>query len=139
MNSRIDDKFGRVNYFIFVTVDKKSEKIESEYIKENPHKEKSVRAGFYATNFIVKENIDVLITKEMGGISFHALRDNLVDIYRADGKNVKEVIDKFIKNKLERLSEPTKEPEEEMKPDFVPIEKRRRGRRIGREPWWRRL
>jgi cation diffusion facilitator family transporter len=138
LNSEVSEHFGRANYFIFITVNKKEEKIGSFYIKNNPYKEKSAKAGYFAADFIVKEKIDVLITKEIGGISFHTLRDNLVDIYKAKGKNVKEVVNNFIKDKLELLTEPTKEealaeaqPKPETQPEYeAPYRVRRRG------PWW---
>ena len=95
-------------------------------------KKKSAKAGYFAADFIVKEKIDVLITKEIGGISFHTLRDNLVDIYKAKGKNVKEVVNNFIKDKLELLTEPTKEEAlAEAQPEYeAPYRVRRRG------SWW---
>jgi cation diffusion facilitator family transporter len=132
LNSEVSEHFGRANYFIFVTVNKKEEKINSFYVKDNPYKEKSAKAGYFAANFVVKEKIDVLITKEVGGISFHTLRDNLVDIYKAKGKNVKEVVNNFIKDKLELLTEPTKEEvSTEAQPEYeAPYRVRRRG------PWW---
>jgi len=132
LNSEVSEHFGRANYFIFVTVNKKEEKIKSFYVKDNPYKEKSAKAGYFAANFVVKEKIDVLITKEVGGISFHTLRDNLVDIYKAKGKNVKEVVNNFIKDKLELLTEPTKEEvSTEAQPEYeAPYRVRRRG------PWW---
>jgi len=132
LNSEVMRKFGRSNYFIFVTINKKKKKIKSSYVKKNPHKKKSAKAGFAAANFIVEEKIDVLITEEMGGISFHTLRDNLVDIYKTEGKTVKEVVDKFMKNKLKRLHEPTKEVEtkkSELKPSEPVSERKRYGRK----------
>ncbi len=47
----------------------------------------------------------------MGDISFHTLRDNLVDIYRTKGKTVKNVLENLIKNKLEKLEKPTRRKE----------------------------
>ena len=133
LNSEVSEHFGRANYFIFVTVNKKEEKIGSFYIRNNPYKEKSDKAGYFAANFMIKEKIDVLITKEIGGISFHTLRDNLVDIYKAKGKNVKEVVNNFIKDKLELLTEPTKEEvPTEAQPEYEARRLRRRG------PWWER-
>lgn len=126
LDSEIMEQFGRANYFIFVTIDKKKGKVESTYVKENPYKEKLVRAGFAAVNFIVKEKHDILITSEIGGISFHTLRDHLVDIYKIKGKNVREAVDNFVNNKLERLTKPTKE--EEVPPvELKPPERRLRG------------
>ena len=111
---------------------------ESTYVKENPYKEKMVRAGFAAVNFIVKEKIDALITREIGGISFHTLRDHLVDIYKIKGKNVREAVDNFVNNKLEHLTKPTKEeppPVESKPPERRP---RGYGRRWGRDRRYRR-
>jgi len=132
LDSEVSEHFGRANYFIFVTVSKKEEKIKSFYVRNNPYKKKSDKAGYFAANFVVKEKIDILITKEIGGISFHTLRDNLVDIYKAKGKNVKEVVNNFIKDKLELLTEPTKEEAlAEAQPEYeAPYRVRRRG------PWW---
>jgi len=134
LNSEISEHFGRANYFIFVTVNKKEGKIGSFYIKNNPYKEKSAKAGYFVANFMIKEKIDVLITKEIGGISFHTLRDNLVDVYKIKGKNIKEVVNNFIKDKLELLTEPTKEEvSTEAQPEYeAPYRVRRGG------PWWRR-
>jgi cation diffusion facilitator family transporter len=132
LNSEVSEHFGRANYFIFVIVNKKEEKIKSFYIRNNPHKEKSAKAGYFAADFVIKEKIDVLITKEIGGISFHTLRDNLVDVYKVKGKNIKEVVNNFIKDKLELLTEPTKEEvPTEVQPEYeAPYRVRRRG------PWW---
>ncbi len=136
LNSEVSEHFGRANYFIFVTVNKKEEKIESFYIKNNPYKEKSAKAGYFAANFVIKEKIDILITKEIGGISFHTLRDNLIDVYKVKGKNVKDVVNNFIKDKLELLTEPTKkepyiEVQNEYKSEYeAPYIVRKR------YPWW---
>jgi cation diffusion facilitator family transporter len=141
LDSKISEHFGKANYFIFVIVNKREEKIESFYTKNNPHKEKLAKAGYFAANFVVKEKIDILITKEIGGISFHTLRDNLVDIYKARGKNIKEVIDNFMKGKLELLTRPTKEeiPTEVQPEHEVAYEglEWKRGPWRRRGPWWR--
>jgi len=114
LDSEIMDQFGRANYFIFVAIDKKKGEVKFTKVKENPHKKELAKAGFGAVNFIVKEKIDALITREMGGISFHTLRDHLVDVYKAEGKTVRKVVDKFMKNELEHLGQPTKEEVEEV-------------------------
>jgi len=107
--STIMEHFGRANYFIFATLNKKTNQIESDYIKENPYKKEDVRAGFKTANFIVKERIDALVTHEIGGISFNTLKNNLVDIYKVEGKTVNKVVENYVKDKLEILKNPTKE------------------------------
>ncbi len=142
LNSELMEKFGKANYFMFLTLDKKEGNVKSTYVKENPYKSKAVKAGLFTANFIAKEKVDVLITKEIGEISFHTLRDNLIDIYKAKGRKVKDIINEFMKNKLERLDKPTREETEilEEKPERVAY--RGWGRRgwwwRGRGPWWRR-
>ncbi len=140
LDSKIMKNFGRANYFMFLILNKKERKIVSRYVKENPHKEKLVKAGLAAAKFVVKEKIDILITKDVGEISFHTLRDNLVDIYKAEGEKVGIVVDSFLKNKLKLITEPSKESEVVVKREISEIREDRRfksGRR-GRGPRWRR-
>ncbi len=105
LNSPVVGHFGRACCYFIADVAKN--KIKSWYIKENPFKAKEVRAGLAATKELLKENIDATVLKRIGEISFHTLRDGLVDIYFTDGKTVKEVLDKFMKGELKILSEPT--------------------------------
>ncbi len=109
LDSAVIDHFGRADNFIFVNIDGK--KIKSFYVNKNPFKEKKVRAGLSAVNFVIKEKVNLLITQQMGDISFHTLRDNLVDIYKTKGKTVKNVLENLIKNKLEKLEKPTRRKE----------------------------
>ena len=109
LDSAVIDHFGRADNFIFVNID--SKKIKSFYVKKNPFKEKKVRAGLSAVKFVIKEKINLLITQQMGDISFHTLRDNLVDIYKTKGKTVKKVLENLIKNNLEKLEKPTRRKE----------------------------
>ncbi len=108
-DSEISDHFGRAPYHALVYVDKKEGKIEELEIRENEFKDKEVRAGLNLIRELVKEKIDVVITKEMGEISFHTLRDNLVEIYSAEDEALKKVIKKFVDDELSRLEKPTKE------------------------------
>jgi len=84
-------------------------KIKDYYIKDNPYKEKEIRAGLNTALFTVKEKINTIIVKEMGPISFHTLRDNIVDVYMGTDESVEKNIEKLLKEKLRLLKEPTKE------------------------------
>jgi len=106
LESKVMPQLARANYLLFMTVNQK--RILQHYIKKNPYKEKKVRAGVAVTNFLLKEKIDALVTKEVGKIMFHTLRDNLVDVFRTDGKTAKEIGKRFIAGKLKRLTKPTK-------------------------------
>ena len=107
LNSEVMEHFGRANYFVFVNVD--NGKVVSHYIKENPFKTKKVRAGLSAVRYVVKEGIDTLVTNQVGEISFHTLRDNFVDIYKTEGKTVKDVIERYVRGRLKRLKGATRE------------------------------
>ena len=108
MKSKLSYHFGRANYFIFIELVEK--KVKTYYFIKNKYKKKKVRAGlFFIGKIILKENADSVITKQIGPISFHTLRDHLIDVYLAKKDNVEENIDDFINEKLKRLSKPTKE------------------------------
>lgn len=106
LNSKIMDHFGRANHFIFVTI--KEGEVQSHYTKDNPHKLRKVRAGLSAAHEVLNEKVDVLITRQIGEISIHDLRDHLVDVYLTRRRIVRNAVDDFINNKLERLMEPTR-------------------------------
>jgi len=105
LDSEIVEHFGRAKYFLFVIL--KNNKITSYYVIKNNFIDKEVRAGLSVSKHILKENIDVILTNKIGEISFHTLRDNLVDIYLVQTKNVKQAINDFIENKLKKLDKPT--------------------------------
>ena len=108
-DSKISNHFGRSEYFAFLSLDMDKEEIEGVEILENEFKDKEVRAGLSASHFIANEKIDALITKEIGEISFRSLRDQLVDVYGVEGENIEEIGERFMDEKLERLTEPTRE------------------------------
>ncbi len=98
--------FGRAESFLFLEVEKG--KIKRSYLKENPYKEKEVRAGLNAALLIIKEKVNVVLTKEMGPISLHTLRDNIIDVYIIEEDKVDKAADSFTKGKLKPLKEATK-------------------------------
>ncbi len=106
LSSKIMDHFGRADYFMFLETDKKS--IVRFYFKENPHKKKKLRTGLDVVNFILKENVNVLVTAEIGEISVNKLRDNLVDIYKANGRNCGEIANNFLESRLIKMKKPTR-------------------------------
>jgi cation diffusion facilitator family transporter len=109
LSSEIIEHFGRADYFLFVNVEKKD--VSRIYPKKNPFKKRKVRAGLAAAKFIIKESADVLVTKEIGEISLHTLRDNLVDVYKTEGRTAKDVVNRFLKNRLSRLKKATRKKE----------------------------
>ncbi len=109
LNSTISNHLGRAEMFFIAET--KNKKVHKNYTIKNPFKEKEVRAGLSASKHLVKQKIDVLITKEAGEISLHTLRDNLVDVYSTDYKRVRYTLDAFMEEKLNRLEKPTRRKE----------------------------
>ncbi|MBD3282017.1 MAG: cation diffusion facilitator family transporter [Candidatus Portnoybacteria bacterium] len=107
LSSNISNHFGRAKHFIFLEADKRE--IKNHYIKKNPHYGKKVRAGLNAALYALEEKIDLVITKEVGLISFHTLRDNIVDVYITKEDIVNNAVKKFFNGDLKILKEPTKE------------------------------
>ncbi len=107
LNSEISQHFARAPFFFFATVEKG--KIIEDYIKENPFREKEMRAGLASAKFIAQEGIESVITKEIGPIPLNSLKENLIDIYKSKGKIIREVLENYHKEKLDYLEKPTKE------------------------------
>lgn len=108
-SSPLSPKFGRAPYFLFVNL--KGNQIKGYYFMKNPFKNQPLRAGLSAAKLISQQKSDTLITQEIGEIAFHALRDNLFDLYQSKAKTTQEAIKQFIKGKLKLLHQPTQTKE----------------------------
>jgi predicted Fe-Mo cluster-binding NifX family protein len=85
--------------------------IEDFYYNEFIHEKK--HAGLKVIKAVIKYKIDVLFTSQIGEISFYMLKNNFVDIYRTEeGLPVREVIEKYRNNQIERVTSPTHSAEE---------------------------
>jgi predicted Fe-Mo cluster-binding NifX family protein len=106
IDSQVSKYFGRAKKFIFIEIDKGE--IKNHYVKDNPYKDRKVRAGLNVALFISEEKVDSVITKEMGHISLYTLRDSIVDVYLGIDGTISELIKELSSNKLKSLKEPTK-------------------------------
>ncbi len=104
MDSKISESLGRASHFLFFETSGK--KIKRTYSRRNIHKKKSVRAGLAVSHLIEKEKTDVVITSQIGEITFHTLRDHYIEIYRAKGKTAGKVVQSFLDNKLKPFKRP---------------------------------
>ncbi len=107
LNSVTEEKLGKAKKYIFINL--KNGKITDQYIKENKFKGEKHLIGLNMSKFLIKENTDILITKEVGEITFHTLRDSFIEIYKAEDKNVKTLIKKLKNKELKPIIKPTKE------------------------------
>ncbi len=112
MNSKLAEHFGRAEGFLIFEVEKKKGKMKLLDFVKNLQKQKKVRAGLAAAKQLLKNvEFDAVITKEMGEIAFHVLKDEGKDVYRAKGSTAEEAVKLFMKDELEKLDTPTKEKE----------------------------
>ncbi|UZE93220.1 MAG: cation diffusion facilitator family transporter [Candidatus Nealsonbacteria bacterium] len=109
LESQIDERFARAEFFAILKV--KKDKIESFEFKENIFKEKEIRAGLAVAKYLLEQKPDVLIVRQIGPISFHTLRDNLIEVYKAEQGTIRQIIKDFSENQLVKLEKPTKEKE----------------------------
>jgi len=101
LHSRPAKKLTEANHILFVDVDKGT--ISKISIRSNPGIEKTKKARLQALDMIVKQGADVLTARKIGEISFHTLRDHMVDIYRTEGKTAREVVERYIDGRLKIL------------------------------------
>ncbi|MHA1789139.1 MAG: cation diffusion facilitator family transporter [Candidatus Helarchaeota archaeon] len=110
LESIISKHFGRAKRYLIVIVE--NDRILDYYSIENEFVNKNIRAGLITIKNLLKEDINIIITNQLGEISFHTLHDHLIDIYQFPAiDKVKNVLQNFFENKLTRLKKPTKEKE----------------------------
>ncbi len=105
---KVAKNLSRAPYFALFFVKEKN--VERMKVVPNPYVDKKVKAGLSIGKFL-SQNSDVVITKNIGEISFHVLRDNFVDIYKANSDVVADVVKDFVEGKLEKLEHETREVE----------------------------
>jgi cation diffusion facilitator family transporter len=111
LDSIVHGHFGRAPYFIILRLGNDNNEIEDFYYNEFIHEKK--HAGIKVIKAVIKYKIDVLFTSRVGEISFYMLKNNFVDIYRAEeGLSVREIIERYRNNQNERITLPTHSAEE---------------------------
>ncbi len=106
LDSRVHGHFGRAPYYIILRISDKDVEIEDFYYNEFLNETKHI--GIKVIKAVIKYKLDSLFTPQVGELSFYMLKDNFVDIYKInEGSTVKEVIEKYRSNQLERIVKPT--------------------------------
>ncbi|MBF0231241.1 MAG: NifB/NifX family molybdenum-iron cluster-binding protein, partial [Desulfamplus sp.] len=95
----------RSPYFVFLKLRDKQITIEDFYTNEFLSETKHI--GVKVARVAITNKIDLLFIANIGEISFHILKDSLVDIYKVNkGISVKEIMDDYCLNKLQHLTAP---------------------------------
>jgi len=110
--SKVHSHFGRAPYFAILNITDDAVEIEDFYLNEFLDRKQHI--GLHVVKVIVNYNLDMLFTNNIGEISFYMLKDNFIDIYQIEDENlsVREVIDRYQKNQLSRITTPTHSVEE---------------------------
>jgi len=102
LESQLDSRFGRSNYFIIMD----PEKIQYEAIKNNIAKV-SERAGVLAAQIMVDKGIRFVITGNIGTRAMQALKTAGIEICIERNNTVKDAIAKFRRGEIKKTDTPS--------------------------------
>jgi predicted Fe-Mo cluster-binding NifX family protein len=91
IDSEVDPKFGRAQYFLFLTPD--SDQVEA---ISNPNKELAHGAGIQAAQFISSKNPSVVITGELGPNADRVMKESGIRIITGVKGKVKDVLKDYM-------------------------------------------
>ncbi len=116
LDSKIHDHFGRAPYFIILKLDDKGgAEIEDFYYNEFLGEKDRIHIGVKVIKAVIKHNLDIVFTPKIGEISFYMLKDNFIDIYRAEaGSTVREIIEQYRNGEIEPITAPHPAEESEI-------------------------
>jgi predicted Fe-Mo cluster-binding NifX family protein len=101
INSNVDQRFGRCKYFMVVDIENK--KIIKSEIVLNKGAEQGHGAGIKAAEQVADFNVNYVLTGELGPNSSSVLDKLNINSYHASGK-VKDAINMFLEDKLEKIT-----------------------------------
>ncbi|AVQ46022.1 NifB/NifX family molybdenum-iron cluster-binding protein [Clostridium botulinum] len=99
MENLLDMRFGRGEYFQIHDTESKEVKI-----LENEGRNASGGAGIVASNQLVDEKVDVIITGNLGPNAFKIIEKAGVKAYKCESISITSVIEKYNKGELEQIS-----------------------------------
>ena len=116
LDSIIHGHFGRAPYFIILKLDDKGgAEIDDFYYNEFLGEKNSIHIGVKVIKAVTKHNLDIVFTPRIGEIAFHMLKDNFIDIYRADaGAAVREIMKQYQNGEINPITAPHPAEESEI-------------------------
>ncbi len=98
-NSLMDSRFGRCEYFCIYDIEDAGFKvIENTAINSN------AGAGIEAANLVLKENIDAIVTGNIGPHANEVLKRSNIKIFTSDVKRISDIINEYKRNKLKEFN-----------------------------------
>lgn len=100
INSRLDDRFGRANYFAILTLE--NNEIKDTIFIENKFKDEASGAGQKLAMFLKENKVDQVIVPELGPKARVALKELEIKAFKKNIiANLEEAIENLKQNKLE--------------------------------------
>ena len=105
-NACTSEHFGRAPFFALATIS--GDTIQKIDFIENTDRMEKARAGLAAIKHLFQSNrADAVLTREIGEIAFHALRDYYVEVHACPDAPLTEVLSQFASGTLPPLAGPT--------------------------------
>jgi len=102
LDSKIDPRFGRCQYFIIVDTDT----LKFEAI-QNPNIEKMGGAGIQSAQLVASKQIKVVVTGNVGPNAFQTLQASGIDIFTGASGTVKDAVEKYKKGEFKLTQNPS--------------------------------
>ncbi len=110
IDSTISNIFGRCPVYIIAEIKEDPETGKKEIGKaeaiENPAVGQRGGAGIMASQTLGNEDVDIVIAPRIGPRAFNVLQKIGIEIYQASGNTVKQNLDNFLENKLNKINSP---------------------------------
>ena len=106
LDSEVDARFGRCQYFLIVEIDKEKKEIKNVKAIENTAKAQMGGAGITAGEIVANEKVDAIITTNLGPRAFSVFKQFKTKVYSGEGK-IKDVLQDFIEGKSKELTDAT--------------------------------
>jgi len=106
LNAAVSEHFGRARFFAFADVS--GEGVQNAEFVENIFRKKTARVGLdIIRKTLQNRRVDAALTREIGEIAFHALRDHYVEVYAAGEGTVCQALARFVDQGLPAVVRPT--------------------------------
>jgi len=106
LDAAVSEHFGRAQHFLFAKISGRG--IEDTGFVPNTSRAKSARAGLAAIKDALRDrSVDTVLTRQIGEIAFHALRENYVETYSAPAGTAEAALKRFADGSLRPMTSPS--------------------------------